>query len=185
MNIYSFEGYIFDLDGTLLDSMEVWRKIYAAPFKEAGMSMPKNLLEQINHLSLNDSARFTVERTGLPFSPSELVQKWTGPARWVYAHDVRLKEGAKELLLELYRRGKRIGIATANPQGIFEACLKREGIAGCFPRANASSGRTASWAGGAQRTAALPSWAFTTSIRRISRGRGRRNAPHRTVRSPG
>lgn len=132
MNIYSFEGYIFDLDGTLLDSMEVWRKIYAAPFKEAGMSMPKNLLEQINHLSLNDSARFTVERTGLPFSPSELMQKWMGTARWVYAHDVRLKEGAKELLLELYRRGKRIGIATANPQGIFEACLKREGIADLF-----------------------------------------------------
>ena len=132
MNIYSFEGYIFDLDGTLLDSMEVWRKIYAAPFKEAGMSMPKNLLEQINHLSLNDSARLTVERTGLPFSPSELVQKWTGTARWVYAHDVRLKEGAKELLLELYRRGKRIGIATANPQGIFEACLKKEGIADLF-----------------------------------------------------
>lgn len=132
MNIYSFEGYIFDLDGTLLDSMEVWRKIYAAPFKEAGMSMPKNLLEQINHLSLNDSARFTVERTGLPFSPAELVEKWTGTARWVYAHDVGLKEGAKELLLELYRRGKRIGIATANPQGIFEACLKREGIADLF-----------------------------------------------------
>ena len=45
---------------------------------------------------------------------------------------MRLKEGAKELLLELYRRGKRIGIATANPQGIFEACLKKEGIADLF-----------------------------------------------------
>ena len=61
MNIYSYEGYIFDLDGTLLDSMEVWQKIYARPFQDVGMSMPKNLLEQINHLSLLDSARFTVE----------------------------------------------------------------------------------------------------------------------------
>ncbi len=132
MNIYSFEGYIFDLDGTLLDSMEVWQKIYARPFRDVGMSMPKNLLEQINHLSLSDSARFTVEKTGIPFSPQELAERWVKTAQWVYAHDIELKDGAYELLTRLHGMGKRLGIATATPRGIFEPCLERHRIAELF-----------------------------------------------------
>lgn len=132
MNIYSYEGYIFDLDGTLLDSMEVWQKIYARPFQDVGMSMPKNLLEQINHLSLLDSARFTVEKTGIPYTPQELAEKWVKTARWVYAHDIELKAGAYGLLSRLHDMGKRLGIATATPRGIFEPCLERHGIADFF-----------------------------------------------------
>ena len=132
MNIYSYEGYIFDLDGTLLDSMEVWQKIYARPFQDVGMSMPKNLLEQINHLSLLDSARFTVEKTGIPYTPQELAEKWVKTARWVYAHDMELKAGAYGLLSRLHDMGKRLGIATATPRGIFEPCLERHGIADFF-----------------------------------------------------
>ena len=132
MNLYSFEGYIFDLDGTLLDSMEVWQKIYARPFQDVGMSMPKNLLEKINHLSLSDSAVFTVENTGIPLTPRELAEKWVKTARWTYAHDIELKEGAYELLEKLHSMGKRLGIATATPRGIFEPCLERHGIADFF-----------------------------------------------------
>ena len=132
MNLYSFEGYIFDLDGTLLDSMEAWQKIYARPFQDVGMSMPKNLLEQINHLSLMDSARFTVDKTGLPYTPQELADKWVKTARWVYGHDIELKEGTYELLEKLRSAGKRLGIATATPRGIFEPCLERHGIADFF-----------------------------------------------------
>ena len=132
MNLYSFEGYIFDLDGTLLDSMEVWQKIYARPFQDVGMSMPKNLLEKINHLSLSDSAVFTVENTGIPLTPRELAEKWVKTARWTYAHDIELKEGAYELLEKLPSPGKRLGIATATPRGIFEPCLERHGIADFF-----------------------------------------------------
>ncbi len=132
MNLYSFEGYIFDLDGTLLDSMEVWQKIYARPFQDVGMSMPKNLLEKINHLSLSDSAVFTVENTGRPLTPRELAEKGVKTARWTYAHDIELKEGAYELLEKLHSTGKRLGIATATPRGIFEPCLERHGIADFF-----------------------------------------------------
>ncbi len=132
MNLYSFEGYIFDLDGTLLDSMEVWQKIYARPFQDVGMSMPKNLLEKINHLSLSDSAVFTAENTGIPLTPRELAEKWVKTARWTYAHDIELKEGAYELLEKLHSTGKRLGIATATPRGIFEPCLERHGIADFF-----------------------------------------------------
>ena len=132
MNLYSFEGYIFDLDGTLLDSMEVWQKIYARPFQDVGMSMPKNLLEKINHLSLSDSAVFTVENTGIPLTPRELAEKWVKTARWTYAHDIELKDGAYELLEKLHSMGKRLGIATATPRGIFEPCLERHGIADFF-----------------------------------------------------
>ena len=121
MNLYSFEGYIFDLDGTLLDSMEVWQKIYARPFQDVGMSMPKNLLEKINHLSLSDSAVFTAENTGIPLTPRELAEKWVKTARWTYAHDIELKEGAYELLEKLHSTGKRLGIATATPRFFMSA----------------------------------------------------------------
>ena len=53
-------------------------------------------------------------------------------ARWTYAHDIELKEGAYELLEKLHSTGKRLGIATATPRGIFEPCLERHGIADFF-----------------------------------------------------
>lgn len=132
MNIHDFEGYIFDLDGTLLDSMEIWQKIYAAPFREVGLSMPKNLLEKINHLSLADSAKYTVQNTSIHLSAADLAAKWLKTARWAYARDVQLKEGARELLRQLHDADKRLGIATATPKGVFEPCLEREGIAELF-----------------------------------------------------
>lgn len=128
MNLKDYQGFIFDLDGTLLESMDLWSKIYKQVFTDEGMSMPRNYLLNINHMSLHDSAVYTVKNTSLPLTEKEITDKWSRLAKWQYAHNVELKEGAAELLEKLNNAGGLIGIATANPKGIFEQCLRRNRI---------------------------------------------------------
>lgn len=62
MDIFSFEGYIFDLDGTLLDSMGLWDDIYVKVLGDFNIKAPSDYLFNVNHMSLCDGAAYTVER---------------------------------------------------------------------------------------------------------------------------
>lgn len=62
MDIFSFEGYIFDLDGTLLDSMGLWNDIYVKVLGDFNIKAPSDYLFNVNHMSLCDGAAYTVER---------------------------------------------------------------------------------------------------------------------------
>lgn len=56
MDIFSFEGYIFDLDGTLLDSMGFWDDIYVKVLGDFNIKAPSDYLFNVNHMSLCDGA---------------------------------------------------------------------------------------------------------------------------------
>ena len=62
MDIFSFEGYIFDLDGTLLDSMGLWDDIYVKVLGDFNIKAPSDYLFNVNHMSLCDGAAYTIER---------------------------------------------------------------------------------------------------------------------------
>lgn len=128
----NFKGFIFDLDGTLLDSMGLWEEVYARTLESFGKKIPESYLPAINHLSVSDGAEYTVSAFGLEASPQSVVERWKSFAVDAYAHNVTLKDGAAELLEVLRAAGKKIGIATALDRGLFEPCLARCGIDGYF-----------------------------------------------------
>lgn len=125
-------GFIFDLDGTLLDSMSLWDEIYAAPFREYGIDVPDGYLLKVNHMGLDDCVRYTLAATPLPCDGEKLVSMWYEHASKAYEESVGAKEGAASLLSALRAKGIRLAVATALPYALFVPCLRRLGIYDAF-----------------------------------------------------
>ena len=96
--LFPFDTAIFDLDGTLLDSMYVWRHIDDRFFEKRGMVSPPDYGPALAGKSYRESAEYTIERFGLSESWEEIVKEWTDMAIDEYAHHVPLKDGAREYL---------------------------------------------------------------------------------------
>lgn len=127
-----FSGAIFDLDGTLLDSMGVWADIDKEFLGRRGFSVPPDYMEAITPLGFRGTALYTIDRFGLSDTPEGLMEEWSTMAKEKYAHEVMLKPGAEELLWELYEAGVPLAVVTASQPELFLPCLKRNGIADLF-----------------------------------------------------
>ena len=125
-------AFIFDLDGTLIDSMPVWDKIYAAPFIKYDIDMPRDYILTVNHMGLDECVRYTLSSTPLPCGADELKGIWAAASLDEYALNIPLKEGAEELLTSLKERGIKIALATASPYELFVPCLKRLNVYSLF-----------------------------------------------------
>ena len=142
--INEYKYYIFDLDGTLLESMELWQNIYIDVLKELDIKTDyAQYLNHINHLSVADGAKFTVDNFDTKGTDEQqIADRWNLLAKSRYDNDIRLKDGAYEFLTALKEQGKILGIATSLDEEHFVNCLKRNGIFDYF-----SSFTTASEAG--------------------------------------
>lgn len=129
---FPFDGAIFDLDGTLLDSMYVWKRVDEIFFENLGMEVPADYGPAIAGKSYRESAEYTIARFGLKESWEEIVRGWTELAHREYAENVGLKRGAREYLNALRRGGVKISVATALPEYLYRPCLEHLGILDWF-----------------------------------------------------
>ena len=123
---------IFDLDGTLVDSMWVWEKIDIEFLKAREIQTPKNLMSEICHLTFEQTANCFKSRFNLLESTQEIMDEWNAMAYDHYKNDVKLKPGAKELLLTLKKLNIKIALATSNCRQLLEITLKSNGIFDLF-----------------------------------------------------
>ena len=131
-NHFPFEGAIFDLDGTLLDSMYVWQHIDEVFFEKRGMTAPEDYGRALAGKSYRESAEYTIERFGFTQSWEEIVAEWTQMAIEEYSHHVKLKPCAREYLLALKEGGVKLAVATALPEYLYRPCLENLGILDWF-----------------------------------------------------
>lgn len=124
----NIKAAIFDLDGTLVDSMWVWEQIDIDFLSSKGIEMPKNLKEEINHLSFQQTAHYFKERFSLKESPEELMDIWHNMAYDHYCKDIKLKDGVFEYLSYLKSKNIKIGLATSNSIPLLTAALKSNNI---------------------------------------------------------
>lgn len=129
---FPFEAAIFDLDGTLLDSMYVWKHIDEVYFARRGMKTPPDYGRALAGLSYRESAEYTRQRFGFTEPWEEIVAEWTQLAHEEYACHVPLKEGAREYLKHLKRSGVKLAVATALPEYLYKPCLEHLGILNYF-----------------------------------------------------
>lgn len=127
-----YQGAIFDLDGTILDSMHVWREIDAEFLGRRGLAVPEDYLEAITPLGFDKAAEYTIRRFSLPESREEIIREWYQMAQEAYQNRVELKEGAGEWLKYLKEKGIPLAVATASDEALFVPALKRTGIYGYF-----------------------------------------------------
>jgi len=126
------EGVIFDLDGTLLDSTWVWSQIDIDFLGKHGYAVPEDYSQAIMSMGFADVAIYTIERFGLNATKEEVMAEWNAMAKEAYAHQVKLKTGAKELLKWLKEAGIPAGIATSNSASLFEPCLRNHQVYDLF-----------------------------------------------------
>ncbi|MBE6067700.1 MAG: HAD family phosphatase [Clostridium lundense] len=119
---------IFDMDGTLIDSMWIWNNIDVEYLKKHNITIPSDLKENIEHLSFSQTAQYFKDRFSLEFSIEEITAEWNNMALSQYINDVTLKPGAKEFLALLKSNNIKIGLATSNCDMLLQAALKSTGI---------------------------------------------------------
>lgn len=124
----NIKGAIFDLDGTLVDSMWVWNKIDVDYLKSKGHSLPKNLNSEICHLSFTQTANYFKEKFNISDSIDTILNDWNTLAYKYYSENIKLKDGVKEFLDKLKENNIKIALATSNSIPLLEACLKNNCI---------------------------------------------------------
>ena len=131
-DIYSFEGYIFDLDGTLVESAHVWNQVDKVFLARRGFDVPEDYCRALAAMDFNMAAVYTKERFSLPDSLESIKDEWFSLALDEYAHRIRTKPHADLFVRSLKRQGKRIALATASNEVLYSAVLKNNGIYDCF-----------------------------------------------------
>ena len=108
------QAVIFDLDGTLVDSMWMWKDIDIEFLARYGLSCPDDLQKAIEGMSFSETAAYFKNRFHLDMSIDELKAIWTEMSIDKYRRQVPLKPGVRQVLSRLKARGIRLGIATSN-----------------------------------------------------------------------
>lgn len=127
-----FKAALFDMDGTLLDSMGVWAQVDDDFFSLRGIVTPDDYGPNLAGKSFYQSAVYTKERFNLPESCEEIVAEWNALCQVQYEQHVPLKPGAAKYLRLLKRCGVKIAAATALPEHLFMPALVRNGVADLF-----------------------------------------------------
>ena len=122
------KAYIFDLDGTLFDSTEVWLNIDIEFLKKRGITAPDDYAGIISPMSFPEAAAYTINRFNLPEGIDSLLQEWGDMAVYAYGNTVQLKPYAKEYLAELRKHKKKLAVATSSIRELYEPALRNHGI---------------------------------------------------------
>ena len=125
-------GAIFDVDGTLLDSMFIWDTIGETYLRSIGYQPKENLNETFKNMSLHQAARYYQTEYGVTQSIDEIMDGVNAMLERYYRFEVPLKPGVAELLERLRQDGVKLCIATATDRHLVEAALDRCGVLSCF-----------------------------------------------------
>lgn len=128
----NFKGAIFDLDGTLLDSMPFWETLGSEYLKAKGIIPRENVDRTLKTMSLQQGARYLKREFSIPGSEDEIIDEIVAMIEDIYLSKVPLKAGALPLLERLYEEKVRMCIATATENSLAKAALERLGALSYF-----------------------------------------------------
>lgn len=129
----SIEAVIFDLDGTLIDSMGVWVDVDKEFLNKRGIAVPDNLFcDMPEGNSFFEVATYFINKFGFKESEEEIMAEWTSMVTYHYENDIKLKPGVLQLLNILKQHKIKIGVGTSNSMNLAKKVLINNGVLDYF-----------------------------------------------------
>ncbi len=128
----NYDAIIFDLDGTLVDSMWIWGEIDEIYLREKGLKFPPDLQKAIEGMSVDEVAIYFKKRFNMKESLEEMKAEWTDMARDYYENKIPLKPGVLDFLNALRDRGLGLGVGTSNFLELTELVLDHNDVKSYF-----------------------------------------------------
>lgn len=125
--------YVFDLDGTLVDSMPYFTKGILSILDDAGIQYGSEMINVVTPLGYTKSAELYVTM-GVEQTVSEIVSTIEKRLVCEYSENVKLKPGVCDYLKQLYSDGARLFVLTASPHIVTDICLKNNGVFDLFEK---------------------------------------------------
>lgn len=122
------QGAIFDLDGTLLDSMGIWNQIDVDFLAKRGLEVPEDYQKIITPMQAHEIALYTIRRFHLEEKPEDIMQEWFDMAQEAYREYLPLKPHVYAYVEGLHRRGKKLAVATSSDSCLVMPALERTGL---------------------------------------------------------
>ena len=121
-------SYLFDFDGTLVDSMPTFVSAMLRILDENQIPYEESIIKTITPLGLKGTAHYYIEELGLPMSMEQLIGVMKKYMLDAYFYTIPAKDNVLSVLQELKRRGASLNVLTASPHITLDACLKRLGM---------------------------------------------------------
>jgi len=126
------KGLIFDVDGTLLDSMPMWKRLDVEYLSSLGLIPEPDFQNKVKMMTMLDAARYINNYFGLDKEPEVIAKEIQDIAYSYYENELLIKPGAFELLAELKKRGYKMVVGTANEYDMCKSALVRNNVMDFF-----------------------------------------------------
>ena len=130
--IKNIKACIFDLDGTLVDSMWMWPEIDKEYLGRFGIEYDDNLKNEIDGISFHETAVYFKNKFGISDSIEKICKDWEDMAYDKYKYEVKEKRGCQKFLEQLKSKGIKMGIATSNKRSMVDVVLESLGMKDFF-----------------------------------------------------